>query len=403
MKKFIFSLVVFFAFVFHVNAQILCIHCYDQNAALNPGAVNKVVNGSFENYTGTNYFCPNSSFYNLDFANWTCTGGGSSTYAQLAQASWVYIAQGSAAAYLGNAFCNMCTATNGDISCLITDSCVYDGVQPGYPYNGPAYGGTTGVTLSQTVNGLTAGSIYILELWSGGEDGFTDNGLFGVDIGFGNTYFSCHETPAITGVGRRYMIVFKATSTSHTIKITNWGHICGTCTELLLDDVWLYNYAEAITTPVFCVIGPQTQTTYLDTAFCEGQSYSYNGHTYTAAGTYVDSVAVDSMNTHVQITTITTLTCTGDISIPNAFSPNGDGKNDIFHILGFPNSVNYLTMKIFNRWGQLVFESNDEHKGWDGTYKGIPQEIGVYVFLLNYQLSTTGEIKSVKGNVTLIR
>jgi hypothetical protein len=72
----------------------------------------------------------------------------------------------------------------------------------------------------------------------------TDLGLFAVDVGFGDTLLRTRHTPVGVGVGIRYLIEFRATSTSHTIKFTNWGHICTNCTELVLDDVRLYTLAE---------------------------------------------------------------------------------------------------------------------------------------------------------------
>jgi hypothetical protein len=125
--------------------------------------------------------------------------------------------------------------------------CEATGVSPGYPLNTIDYGGANGISLEQTVNGLVPGATYVLEFWAGGETiggVFPELGLFGVDIGFGYTYLRCKPTEAFTGVGLRYIIVFNATAVSHSIKFTNWGHICNDCTELVLDDVRLYTLAE---------------------------------------------------------------------------------------------------------------------------------------------------------------
>jgi gliding motility-associated-like protein len=87
--------------------------------------------------------------------------------------------------------------------------------------------------------------------------------------------------------------------------------------------------------------------------------------------------------------------------IPNSFSPNGDGLNDIFRAIpvGMANTVYY---RIFNRNGQLVFETNQWLKGWDGTFKGKPQPIGTYVWMVG---GTDKYYKKVemKGTVNLIR
>jgi gliding motility-associated-like protein len=86
--------------------------------------------------------------------------------------------------------------------------------------------------------------------------------------------------------------------------------------------------------------------------------------------------------------------------VPNAFSPNGDGQNDILLVKG--RGVQSIVFRVFNRWGEKVFESNDLNFGWDGTFKGEPQEMDVYAWTLNAVLD--GNIPIFKsGNATLIR
>lgn len=88
--------------------------------------------------------------------------------------------------------------------------------------------------------------------------------------------------------------------------------------------------------------------------------------------------------------------------IPSAFSPNGDNINDEFGpIASTPISG---LLRIYNRWGQLVFETQDLTVGWNGKHKGSIQELGVYVYLLEYsETANPNEVKLIKGNVTLIR
>lgn len=89
------------------------------------------------------------------------------------------------------------------------------------------------------------------------------------------------------------------------------------------------------------------------------------------------------------------------ISIPSAFSPNSDGKNDTFKPL-IPAPVTNYRMQIFNRPGQLLFETENPGKGWDGTYKGIAQDPAAFVYyitLKNYK----GEIEKHKGTMVLVK
>jgi gliding motility-associated-like protein len=88
------------------------------------------------------------------------------------------------------------------------------------------------------------------------------------------------------------------------------------------------------------------------------------------------------------------------IDVPTAFSPNGDNHNDVFYVRG--HGVEQLECNIYNRWGELIYTITDLAIGWDGTFKGVPQEMEVYVFTLDATL-IDGNIVSKKGNLTLIR
>ena len=89
------------------------------------------------------------------------------------------------------------------------------------------------------------------------------------------------------------------------------------------------------------------------------------------------------------------------VNIPNAFTPNNDGLNDFFRV----SNLTYqklIDLRVYNRWGILIYQTADPSKGWDGTYQGVLQDMGVY----NYQIilgNVDGTQKVYKGNVTLIR
>ena len=89
-----------------------------------------------------------------------------------------------------------------------------------------------------------------------------------------------------------------------------------------------------------------------------------------------------------------------DFFIPNAFSPNGDGNNDVLKVYG--SSVRDVIMRIYNQWGEIIFETNDVNKGWDGTWKGRPQAVGVYVYVAQVTFYNNATMKR-KGTVNLIR
>ncbi|MEZ5046837.1 MAG: choice-of-anchor L domain-containing protein [Chitinophagaceae bacterium] len=92
---------------------------------------------------------------------------------------------------------------------------------------------------------------------------------------------------------------------------------------------------------------------------------------------------------------------TQDVFVPNAFSPNGDGKNDEFRITA-RNLINVQEFRIFNRWGQELFYTNDIRKGWDGRYKGKLQDNGVYYYMIRVSYPW-GKTEFLKGDLTLIK
>ncbi|HRO42506.1 MAG TPA: choice-of-anchor L domain-containing protein [Flavipsychrobacter sp.] len=87
--------------------------------------------------------------------------------------------------------------------------------------------------------------------------------------------------------------------------------------------------------------------------------------------------------------------------IPNAFSPNGDGRNDVFSVKNM-KFQRLIEFRVFNRWGQEIFSTTDANRGWDGTHKGIPQEIGVYHYLIRIT-TPNGLQRTYKGDVSLLR
>lgn len=94
------------------------------------------------------------------------------------------------------------------------------------------------------------------------------------------------------------------------------------------------------------------------------------------------------------------------LAMPDAFTPNGDGLND--HIAPIAFGVTKIDFRIYNRWGQMVFRSNDPqitylmNKGWNGTYKGKPQEMDTYAYTL-HAVFNDGKETTKQGSITLIR
>ena len=92
-----------------------------------------------------------------------------------------------------------------------------------------------------------------------------------------------------------------------------------------------------------------------------------------------------------------------NLFIPNAFTPNGDGKNDVWQMFGELHNVKQFAVKVFNRWGELVYEGQDVTKGWDGTYKGGASPEGVYVYEISLVWLDNRGDDHYQGSITLLR
>ena len=87
--------------------------------------------------------------------------------------------------------------------------------------------------------------------------------------------------------------------------------------------------------------------------------------------------------------------------MPTAFTPNGDGRNDIFRpvAVGY-KGFNYF--RVFNRYGQLVYNSNVLESGWDGTFNNQKADLGTYYWEMSF-IDRFGKVSTLKGDVTLLR
>jgi gliding motility-associated-like protein len=152
-----------------------------------------------------------------------------------------------------------------------------------------------------------------------------------------------------------------------------------------------------------CFITPQPIVLKVDSSYI---NYNWNGvnslnHTYAAAvaGKYTVSVTNLCGTTVDQIEIFED--CEFPIYMPTGFTPNNDGLNDIY-LYPALNKNRFVSLKIYNRYGQEVFTTNDASKGWNGKLKNKDQSTGVYVYILQI-LTLDGRKMLKKGSFTLIR
>ncbi len=137
-----------------------------------------------------------------------------------------------------------------------------------------------------------------------------------------------------------------------------------------------------------------------------GSTSTTPSHVFTKAGTYRIRAMINSFcSSDTLVKTVNIVQCDTNVNctlhIPNAFTPNNDNLNEDFKPI-ITCAVEHYNLLIFNRWGELIFKSNNPNDKWDGKYQGNNCPIGVYVYLVNYQFPLQ-EQKTTFGNVSLMR
>jgi gliding motility-associated-like protein len=135
-------------------------------------------------------------------------------------------------------------------------------------------------------------------------------------------------------------------------------------------------------------------------------SYVMNpNHLYTNVGNYqIYLVAINSQGCKDTATATIEITPDMGVYIPNAFTPDGNGRNDVFMPYGYGINEDKYKMEVFDRWGELIFSSTAFRKGWDGTVKGTSQiaQDGVYIYKIMIT-DLENNKKNYVGHVTLIK
>lgn len=112
----------------------------------------------------------------------------------------------------------------------------------------------------------------------------------------------------------------------------------------------------------------------------------------------------DSFNCTFTDTVLFIERCSPQVYIPTSFTPNGDGKNDFLIFSAY--NVDQIDFKLFNRWGEIVFETKETNIAWDGTYKNTPLPVGLYHWIVNYRgrnIDARTEIKNDRGLLFIMR
>jgi gliding motility-associated-like protein len=191
----------------------------------------------------------------------------------------------------------------------------------------------------------------------------------------------------------------------------------GFCSDTSSQSILLDNFLKASFTS-FDDLCPNELSTFTSTAqgiikqhdwtFGDGGTSTQTSPTHTYAGPFtttpfiVKYTITDSLGCKNTVQKTVKVYSSCYLAVPTAFTPNGDGKNDFLYPLNAVKA-DKLDFKVFNRWGQLVFQTRNWKIGWNGTVKGLQQGTGVYVWFLTYVDRDTKEARQMKGTAALIR
>jgi gliding motility-associated-like protein len=224
----------------------------------------------------------------------------------------------------------------------------------------------------------------------------------------------CNGQPRLIDAGGNYQrYLWNTGDTSESISIVTTGIFWVTVTDK-------YDCSATDTTDVTRRANPPVDFLPPDTVVCTYaslsieaasgfDSYLWSTGEITASilisqpGVY--SLAVTDSNGCIGKDTIVVKPgqCDEGFFVPNAFTPNGDGRNDLLKPISLYHfNLSRFHFALYNRWGQRVFESSNPSVGWDGRVGGIQQAAGVYVWILDYQYQG-GPSATGKGTVILIR
>ncbi len=198
-------------------------------------------------------------------------------------------------------------------------------------------------------------------------------------------------------------------STDSTLNINSSGTYSVTVTNT-------FNCTAADTVTVTKIQGPNVNLGN-DTTLCYGESVTLYAGITNIPVTYVwsDSSTKDRLKVSTPgVYTLYAFSECGllrdDVAIdfrscelhfPSAFTPNGDGRNDIAKVLGDLALVTNFELGIFNRWGNRVFYTTNPYEGWDGKYKGTEQDMNVFYYYIKYKFE--GKDRIMEGSITLLR
>jgi gliding motility-associated-like protein len=204
-------------------------------------------------------------------------------------------------------------------------------------------------------------------------------GLHTIKLSVYNGFCGDTATTPVTFVDNSVKAAFEVSDTlcpTDTLHFTNMSSANSTA--------WQWNFGNGATSTL---VSPPAQ------------NYPLRGR----QATYTARLSVQSANTCSDTTyKLITVLASCYIAVPSAFTPNGDGLNDYLYPLN-AFKADHMLFRIFNRFGQVLFQTSDWTQKWDGRFQSLPQPSGTYIWMLDYINRDDGKRISLKGTSVLIR
>jgi gliding motility-associated-like protein len=219
----------------------------------------------------------------------------------------------------------------------------------------------------------------------------------------GSSYSGSAVTHRFNTAGQ-YDVTFIVTATngcSDTAKKTNWI----TVHENPISDFEVLTNVDRNNSLTIGITDYSTNAYRYLYKFGDGDvsTYSEPVHTYNDSGFYTIWQIVSTDFGCVDSTMKTVFVKELSAYVPSAFSPNNDGINDEFSPVLIGDDPSVYSLIVVNRWGETIFESRDKSQGWDGSFQGVPCEIGTYIWQLVYKDENSTKTYHKRGHVNLIR
>ena len=307
--------------------------------------------------------------------------------------------------------------------CLLNSSFeITESVCNNYTLNGQTYN-TSGVYTQTLVNAAGCDSIITLNLTITSATKILDiatcknfyfnNHIYSTSGTYIDTLITTNGCDSIITLNLTITPLLSATITqSICVGQTFEGH---TASGTYIDTLVTADGCDSITILKLTVLSSPFPYLGADTVLCAGDSlllYPGKFITYTwQDGSVQDHTIIKTPGLYSVTVTDSCGSATDEITIkegvcniyfPTAFSPNNDGKNDVFKILGANNLTGYH-LSVYNRWGQKVFETFDYSKGWDGYFNGQLQSVETFIWYCEFKKQGDANKTKKKGIVTLVR